>query len=204
MEGFKEKLVYGSIGGVVALLLAIVAMTMFADPIDYTPKRIFSAKALNINECLPSDSLASVKIGFLKDMEARGVLLTPEEYTGHVLQFYSTLVAVLVGLFVAFSFLSFFIINDNANKRIERRANELDKSVKRHAFESLKELLNDSREFDDRLSLLVKNGISKDHVAKEDLNLVKKDILKYADHLDALFILYEELDERISELDDIV
>ena len=198
------KLAYGCLGGIVALLIAIVVMTGIADPIDYTPKRIFSAKASNIEEYLSNDSMASVKIEFLKDMENRGVLLTPEEYTGHMLQFYSTLVAVLVGLFVVFSFLSFFILNDSAKKSIERKVGEIDKEIKNQVIVSLKDVMRDSREFDERLSALVKKFISEEHVSEEDISTIKNDLKECLKNIDALFIIYEDIDERISESDNII
>lgn len=49
------------------------------------------------------DSVKCVHIEVLRNLEAKGVLMNPGEYTSHIASYYKTLIGFLIGLFAIFT-----------------------------------------------------------------------------------------------------
>jgi hypothetical protein len=100
------------------------------------------------------DNLTCNQISVLKNLENKGLLLTPQEYTSHIADYYNTLVELLIGLFVLFSFVSFFSIKNNAKKDFEEERTKLKddfEKAKETIKQGLIDDLKDSKSFNDSI-----------------------------------------------------
>lgn len=71
--------------GASAIVLVIVLVIAYVAPIDYAPIYLLNPeKALSDNDSIVLDSMKCVHVEVLKDLESKGVLLTPCEYTSHI------------------------------------------------------------------------------------------------------------------------
>ena len=79
----KQYIISGIVGAAV-IILGIVVITSFVTPINYAPIYLLNPeKALTYNDSLVIDSVKCVHIEVLRDLESKGVLLNPSEYTSH-------------------------------------------------------------------------------------------------------------------------
>ena len=82
------------------MILIIVIAIAFIAPIDYAPVYLLNPeKALSYNNTVIVDSMKCAHIEILKDLESKGVLLNPSEYTSHITEYYNVLISFLLGLF---------------------------------------------------------------------------------------------------------
>ena len=139
--------------GALFIALVLIWITVWLKPFNYQAVYIANPKAV-IADSVNTETLTCNQISVLKDLENKGILLTPQEYTSNISSYYSTLVAFLIGLFILFSFVSFFSIKNNAQKDIEEIKTNLRENFER-AKETIKEnlinSLKDSTLFNDSL-----------------------------------------------------
>lgn len=127
----------------------------FFEPFNYKSVYIANPNGVLIeNNSIINDTITCSRIEVLKDLENKGLLLTPGEYTSHISSYYSTLVTFLIGLFVLFTVGSIYSIKITSKKEIEDIKNELDNreskiqdKLKSNIRDSLNELLRDSISF---------------------------------------------------------
>ena len=106
----KNIIISSILSAIIVILVAIVIITFIA-PINYAPIYLLNPEqALSIQDSLAIDSIRCLHVEALKDLESKGVLLNPDEYTSHIAEYYNTLIAFLLGLFVLFNF-SFKLLN---------------------------------------------------------------------------------------------
>ena len=115
----KNNTLSGFIGGLTVTLF-LVAACVFFEPFNYKSIYVVNPeKVLTNDDSIRQDSIICSRIEILKDLENKGILLTPGEYTSHISSYYSTLVAFLIGLFVLFTIGSIFSIKITSKKEIE-------------------------------------------------------------------------------------
>ena len=118
------------------------------------------------------DSLTCSQISVLKDLENKGVLLTPQEYTSHISSYYSTLVAFLIGLFVMFTVGSIYGIRITSRREIE----EAQVSMKEELKSSLAEELKDSKSFYENIISDILGRLEDGLITKADKERIDKNI----------------------------
>lgn len=107
----SKGFINGAIGAIFILMLIVVIIIFWA-PIDVAPIYLLNPeKALCVQDSIAIDSIKCLHMEVLKDLENKGVLLTPNEYTSHISDYYNTLVTTVLGLFVLFSIGSFYAEN---------------------------------------------------------------------------------------------
>lgn len=91
-------------------------------------------------------------------LKEQKIILTPNEYTSQLGTYYNSLIAVLIGLFVVFSLVSFFSIKGFAKNEIKEAQLELDQKsaeinqiIKNEVKLVLDEMLRDSKLMHDKL-----------------------------------------------------
>ena len=109
----------------------------------------------------------------LKDLENKGVLLTPGEYTSHIADFYSTLVAVLVGLFALLTIANVYTMRSSTKQKIEEIALEVKSNSENIVYNKLNELMNDSIQFNENVVSALYGRIEDEIVTSEKLEQVK-------------------------------
>lgn len=128
---FKDKIIHASLGGIITIFLVIIILLAFRC-YDYSPIYIINKIALDepVSEIL-ADSTKLTKLETIIELEEKGILLTPKEYTSNIAGFYNTLITVLVSLFVLFSLIGYFSIRVTSKKDIKEHLDEmLDDSIK--------------------------------------------------------------------------
>ena len=152
----KNNIISGLIGAAV-IILVIMAVVAFGKPIDYAPIYLLNPeRALSYEHATLIDSIKCVHIEVLKDLESKGVLMNPSEYTSHIASYYNTLIGFLIGLFAIFTFGTIYSIKYASKKEIEEIKSDIDNhktatkgELKQDIVNSLNELMRDSISFKD-------------------------------------------------------
>ena len=110
---------------------------------------------------LDNSSVISEKVKLLKELESKGILLTPHEYTSQISSYYNTIITFLIALFVIFSFIGYFSIRLASKQDVQNTINEL---------------MDDSVQFRNRTTESIITIFSDSFVRKEELDGVKREI----------------------------
>jgi hypothetical protein len=103
----KNNVISGIIGAAIMILIIMVVIA-FIEPIDYAPIYLLNPeKSLSCEHATLIDSIKCVHLEVLRDLESKGVLMNPSEYTSHIASYYNTLIGFLIGLFAIFTFAPF-------------------------------------------------------------------------------------------------
>jgi hypothetical protein len=102
----------GLIGGIVVFAVLVV-LSLF----------IFNLHSYKIGILNPSNidtaKYKSEKIALMQELENKGVLLTPQEFTNNIVSYYNTAITILVFLFILFSVISYFQIKVISTKQVQ-------------------------------------------------------------------------------------
>lgn len=141
----KEYLVCGTLGAIIIILL-IVFIGIFCGIYDFKCIYILNSDVDKYNL-----SLESLKN--LKRLEDCGLLLTPSEYTNHVISFYNVLLTFVGIVLVIFSIASYIIIRDNNTKETRK---------------VVKEFINDSKIFRQEIVSSLSGEFDSHYVSKDE------------------------------------
>jgi hypothetical protein len=181
--------------GAAILILVLLATTVWLKPFNYQAVYVVNPEIVTADS-LKNDSLTCSHIAVLQDLENKGILLTPQEYTSHISSYYSTLVAFLIGLFILFTVGSIYGIRVTSRKEIE----ESKINIKDELKESLANELKDSKSFNENLIVAVKENMKDVVITKEDdiwieLTAKLKDIEDKQNKLaEDIELIYEEIE----------
>jgi len=204
-----KNILAGMIG---ALFIAFVSIgvVIWGKPFDYQAIYVINPKTA-IADSLKTDTLTINQISVLKDLESKGILLTPQEYTSHITNYYNTLVGFLIGLFILFSFVSFWSIKNTAKKDIEEAKTKMKEEFEKAKETIEKELLDDlrdSKSFSEEITKTIKEDMRDTILTKSDAILVgintklKELEDKQTKHSEDIELIYEELElDANSEID---
>jgi ABC-type multidrug transport system fused ATPase/permease subunit len=183
----------GAIGAII-VILAMLAISVWFEPFNH--KYILNPdKVIEKMNCI-QEHLTCTQISVLKDLENKGLLLTPQEYTSHISSYYSTLVAFLIGLFVLFTVGSIIGIRITSRKEIEEAKDDLREKLKT----SLSNELKDSKSFYENIIGDILGRIEDDIVTKSDKYLVDKNLdeiaRKQIEMEENINLLFNEVDAK--------
>jgi large-conductance mechanosensitive channel len=188
--------------GALILILVLFAITVWLKPFNYQEVYIVNPKIV-ISDSLKTDSQTCSQIAVLQDLESKGVLLTPQEYTSHIVDYYNTLIGFLIGLFVLFSFVSFFSIKNTAQKDIEEAKTKMKEDFEKAKETTKKELIDDLKDSQSFISSLIEKiigHIEDDLVTKTDKELVDKNLEEIAQKQvkmeENINLLFNEVDAK--------
>ncbi len=153
------------------IVLVLIGITAWAEPFDYKVIHIINPE-ITATDSLSIETLTCNQISVLKDMENKGILLTPHEYTSQISNYYSTLVAFLIGLFVLFTVGSIIGIRITSRKEIEEAKDDMKEKLK----SSLADELKDSKAFNESIINDILGRIEDDLLTKSDKELVDKNL----------------------------
>lgn len=153
----------GSLSAIV-LLIIIICFFNFHDYeqvfILNSNKTIMASDSIYTMTSSDSLKIVSAKVKLLQEMESKGILLTPQEYTSQISGFYSTIITFLIALFVVFTFIGYYSIRMFAKSDIKK---------------IIDELIDDSIEFNERTTNAIKTKIVADFVPNEEFEDYKKE-----------------------------
>ena len=187
-------------------ILGIVVITSFVTPINYAPIYLLNPeKALTYNDSLVIDSVKCVHIEVLRDLESKGVLLNPSEYTSHITDYYNSLIAILLGLFAIFTFGTIYSIKSASKKEIDDIKTDIENhkvrtnaELKQNIVGALSELMRDSISFKDTCINALYGRIEDEILRHEDKEAIDNRILKLESDIKLLFEAYDNLEEEKS------
>lgn len=199
----------GAVGSLVVILFLLAACVFF-EPFQYksvyimNPQRTVDAISVN------GDSLTCAHIETLRDLEDKGLLLTPSEYTSQISSYYSTLVAFLIGLFVLFTIGSIYSIRITSKKEIEdakrdldNRENKIKEVLKENIQKSLTELLKDSISFKENMVAAIYGRIEDDIITRKDIENIENKIQKTQENINLLFESIDDISDKKLSQDEI-
>ena len=192
----KQYIISGIVGAAV-IILGIVVITSFVTPINYAPIYLLNPeKALTYNDSLVIDSVKCVHIEVLRDLESKGVLLNPSEYTSHITDYYNSLIAILLGLFAIFTFGTIYSIKSASKKEIDDIKTDIENhkvrtnaELKQNIVGALSELMRDSISFKDTCINALYGRIEDEILRHEDKEAIDNRILKLESDIKAEFNL---------------
>lgn len=201
----KQYIISGIVGAAV-IILGIVVITSFVTPINYAPIYLLNPeKALTYNDSLVIDSVKCVHIEVLRDLESKGVLLNPSEYTSHITDYYNSLIAILLGLFAIFTFGTIYSIKSASKKEIDDIKTDIENhkvrtnaELKQNIVGALSELMWDSISFKDTCINALYGRIEDEILRHEDKEAIDNRILKLESDIKLLFEAYDNLEEEKS------
>jgi uncharacterized membrane protein len=120
-----ERVLHGFIGGIAAIALVVVLLA-FSRCFEYSSIYVLNNEKLDqMSLYVQNDSISLTKIAMIKELEAKGILLTPQEYTSNITSYYNTIIGFLIALFVVFSFIGYFAIRTQSKKDIQDQLNDM-------------------------------------------------------------------------------
>lgn len=198
----KNNIISGIIGAAIMIVIIMVVMA-FVEPIDYAPIYLLNPeKALSYEYTSLIDSVKCVHIEVLRDLESKGVLMNPGEYTSHIASYYNTLIGFLIGLFAIFTFGTIYSIKYASKREIEEIKSDIDNhktatkgELKKDIVDSLNELMRDSISFKDSCIDALYGRIEDEILRHEDKEVIDNKILKIEENIKLLFEAYDQLEE---------
>jgi polyhydroxyalkanoate synthesis regulator phasin len=187
-------------GGLV--LVIILVILVWVAPFDYKLVHIVNPESISREDVF---NFRSEQIAVLKDLENKGILLTPQEYASQISNYYTTLIAFLIGLFVLFTIANFFVVRLSSQTEIqvvkksleidmEERARAMEKELHKKINDTVSEMLRDSISFKENVTNALYGRINEDGGI-----LTKSDFDEGVHKIDELEKRMEELEKKIEE-----
>ena len=140
---------------------------------DHIPVKIINHKV---------GSTMCSKLDVIHELEDKGILLTPQEYTNNISNYYNTIITILVALFILFSFVTYTHLKYVAEEQIQER---------------LKKLLTTSEEVKNIIRRTISGFADEQYIKREDLdNYINEQIQNMSRRID---YLEERLDEGVDD-----
>ena len=194
----RYHFVSGAIGAVAVILVGLIVLTWMS-PIDVAPVYMLNPEvALDSIQTMQLDSLRCEHLEVLRDLESKGVLLSPADYTSHISSFYNSLIAVLVGMFVIFSIGSVYVMKATSKREIEELKQEVKNDTRNHILEQLNNLLNDSITFQETTVTALYGRIEDDIVTSDQMETVESTIEKLQNDIQLLYDSFTEIEEHLA------
>jgi hypothetical protein len=182
----KECLVSGAVGATLILLIGVIIYVMVS-PINVAP--IYMLNTSCVTDSVQSqhlDSLRCEHLEVLRDLENKGLLLSPVEYTSHLSSFYNGLIAFLIGIFVIFTIGGIVAVRFISRREIEEAEQEIRNETRGHILSQLSSMMNDSKSFQET-TLNALTGRFEDRIIRQE-------------QIDAVEASIEELKKITSDL----
>lgn len=182
----KECLVSGALGATLILLIGVIIYVMIS-PINVAPVYMLNTSCVTDSvQSQQLDSLRCEHLEVLRDLENKGLLLSPVEYTSHLSSFYNGLIAFLIGIFVIFTIGGLVAVRFISRREIEEAEQEIRNETREHILSQLSSMMNDSKSFQET-TLNALTGRFEDRIIRQE-------------QIDAVEASIEELKKITSDL----
>ena len=181
-----------------------------ANPFRDTTNTVILTSALR--DCLVESGLVdtlAINTAFLNKMREKGELLSSDEFASRITGYYNTLVAVLTALFVLFTIVTYATIKSKFEAKFEDKARELENKQRQKIIDELRNMLNDSKRFDEVINSTIGGRLEDLLPTKEEVDDIasvtesnRRSILSLSMNLDVVKKKMEELFEVVQEIQD--
>lgn len=194
----RYHFISGAIGAVAVILVGLIVLTWIS-PINVAPVYMLNPEVvLDSIQTMQLDSIRCEHLEVLRDLESKGVLLSPADYTSHISSFYNSLIAVLVGMFVIFSIGSVYVMRATSKREIEDLKQEVKNETRTHILEQLNNLLNDSIAFQETTITALYGRIEDGIVTSDQMETVESTIEKLQNDIQLLYDSFTEIEEHLA------
>lgn len=198
----KECLVSGMVGATLIILIGIIVYIMIS-PIDVAPVYMLNTSCVTDSvQSQQLDSLRCEHIEVLKDLENKGLLLSPVEYTSHLSSFYNGLIAFLIGIFVIFTIGGIVAVRFISRREIEETKQEIKNETQGHILSQLSSMMNDSKSFQETTLNALTGRFEDKIIRQEQLDAVESSIEELKKITSGLKENIDFLYENFSEIED--
>lgn len=111
-----------AIGGGITVVLVIIFVSLICNKHHHTYRPISIVAHGNLDSS--SNNLDS-KVRELDALNNKGILLTPAEYTNNIVNYYNTIITLLIALLAIFSILSYLHLNSIAEEKLKKTVADL-------------------------------------------------------------------------------
>ncbi len=200
---FKSAFYGGLLGAILIVIIGFVIFTFMSNPFEEKPILLeYDVTSFELKEGVTkNDSIRRLElIDLFSELKSKNIILTPQEYTSQLGNYYSTLIAVLIGLFVAFTLFSVFSIRGlakneaiQAQLELDKREEKINAKVITYIKGSLKELLADSVSMQNIINTTI-TGKAEDIVKAEmrTLQELQETVSSLAGDIETMFEIINE------------
>lgn len=164
--------------------------------VDWSQIQVDSLNIVHLSEKIDSAAYMALRGKIFREEIKMGRLMTTEQMSEKITGYYDKLIDVLIALFVLFSIVSYFVINNKFKKKYEE-----DKAV---FIEEIKHSLLDSQSFHNDLVNGISTKIESHLVTEDDIQGLKDQIEKTRDNFELLATIYDELSEKVASAEEII
>lgn len=126
-----KSFLLGIIGGCITIIICIcISLCIHKQSQVFNPIHIVTSN-YEVNDTTISNITSfeiKEKLKEIEELKAKGVLLTPQEYTAHVESFYNNIIAILIALLAAFSLVTYFHLRFLAKEEVQNQVKDFVKS----------------------------------------------------------------------------
>lgn len=180
----------GILGGCLTIILCIcISLCVHKQSQIFNPIHVVTTN-YEVNDTTISNLKSfevNEKLKEIEMLKAKGVLLTPQEYTAHIESFYNNIIVILVALLGVFSLATYFHLRFLAKDEIQKQVKEVLTSSS-----EIKQIIENNIE--GKIDEAVYEAIDKEIVTKSDL---KSEI---RNEIDDLFRTYVEDESELAKL----
>ena len=188
----------GIMGALIIILVGIIIFAWVA-PVDVAPVYMLNPSvALDSFEAYQLDSLKCQHIELLRDLESKGVLMNPAEYTSHISDFYNTLVAFLIGIFVIFSFIGIYLMKSTNKIEFEEFKQDITNKTQESIRNQLSILLNDSISIKETIVSALYGRIEDEIVTVDKIEAIESSVEKIQNDIELLYDSLSEIEENMA------
>lgn len=198
----RANIISGVVGALAIILIGIVIFAIYS-PIDVAPVYMINSTQLTDTiQYQQLDSLRCMHLEVLRDLENKGLLLSPSDYTSHVTSYYNGLIAFLIGIFAFFTLGGIVAVRFTSKREIEEFKQEIRSETRNHILSQLSSMMNDSKSFQET-TLSALTGRFEDRIVthehlesmEDSLDEIRKTLMKQKESIDLLYECFNEYED---------
>lgn len=198
----KNYIWAGILGGLIVGLIVFMAFAIYS-PIHSAP--IYMLNPNCVTDSIQHQMLDSLKCAHMEtliDLEEKGLLLNPSDYTSHLSSYYNGLIAFLIGIFVFFTISGIFAIRLTSKREFGEFKQELTSATQDHIVVQLQRMMADSRSFQETTITALTGRIEDKFITTDELDEVVNSISAIEKKLSQLDENIRTIYEYINDIED--
>lgn len=163
--------------------------------VEWNQLQVDSLNIVHLASNIDTSSYIDLRNKILREEIKAGRMMTAEQMSEKITNYYDKLIDVLIALFIMFSVASYFVINNRFKKKYEE-----DKTT---IVEEIKCSLLDSQSLHNDLVNGISTKIESNLVTEEDIQGLRGQIEKAKEDFELLAAVYDDLTERADSKEEI-
>lgn len=164
--------------------------------VEWSQLEVDSLNVIHLATNIDSVAYLALRERILREEIKIGRLMTAEQMSENITGYYDKLIDVLIALFIIFSIISYFVINNKFKEKYEE-----DKIT---IVDNITRSLLDSQSLHEDLVNGISTKIEKHQVTEDDVQELRALIEKIRENYELLAVLYDDLAETATSKEEIV